>query len=165
MNANRSQISMLLRWGILAISMLIVGDLACEWGKSLIRTAICWRLFFESIPILLFGSPFGMIIYFYFGKKFNKMFEVVIFLISLIIFFMAVTVFQRADLVHTLIDWRHTGFQGSFGMLFLTILPIAAPIILAQFIFKSLSKYAEKYLQQDGTLNNPQRGSFRGSKL
>ena len=146
---------MLLRWGIVAISMFIVGDLAYEWGKSFIRAGICWRTFFESVLILIFASPFGMIIYFYFRKKFNKMFEVAIFLISLIIFFMAVTVFQRADLAHTLIDWRQAGFRGSLVMLFLSILPIAAPIILAQFIFKMLSKYAEKYLQQNGTLNNP----------
>ena len=154
---NPSRILAVVRFGVVSISVFLVGVLVYGWVKSLIINGISWRCISDIIMTLLISFPFMLIIYFNIVKKYNKVFEVACFIVSITIFFMTMIVFQRADLAKSLIDWKHAGILESFGIIVLLNLPLVASVVFAHYIYTGLLRYTKK-LQQDGPPNDPPRG-------
>jgi len=144
---------------------MILASLGYDCLKMVYRDPTSWASFFSVLLMIIFATPFGMIVYFNFAKEHEKLFTVAVFILSAAIFLLTMTVFRKADLARYLINWKQAGLLQPLFCIFLLNLPLAASTIFSYYIFQTLTGYVQKNLQQNGTLNNPQRGSFRDGQV
>ena len=143
------------RWLFIGISVYIGGSFIFFGAAMLARDPISWLSLLWAILTIALTTPFALFAYFSIRRQYKDLLILLISLFSIALFFATSSVFHKANLA--MLYSRNTSpvnihtplftplFEALAG-LFLSILPLAAPYILASFVYRSLMKRVADHL-------------------